>query len=220
MGTLRASLVPSSIRIANRNQSGSSVTVALRYSGESPPRINKVDVSLIARTSRCMTHGPLESSYETSRTDTHPLQSIKLGTEDRWQHSHTENQTWLSELSIPVINTDDSAAILPSFNACLASRSYTLKLKLSLSSMRSVELSYPISILSSMESAKEVSDIMPDYIAVMASPATTAPIAEVPEYNDPIPAYELDRRPEWMEKEEEPDGSVSLIHHGHIARAC
>lgn len=188
-----------------------------------PPSFTRARLTLYSRTLGRTTHSYDEDySGELENWIEREISSIDLGDawDSKWSHSHTESRSWTTDLCLPVtLSGGDSLVIVPSFESCLMSRQYELKIAFSLSSaastllgLASIEYRFPINIVArspnirgdvmqALEVSKDFDDERPSYWDVHASPADVAPMENAPLYTDAISELELDRRPSWQEKD-------------------
>lgn len=208
----------------------SSLQMSFEYKGPSPPSFLKASFVLVARTIRRTTHQSNFKLPEHTNIVHRDMEGTRFGGNGQkaWRQSNTELDTWTRETTLPITLIEDSdVVVLPNFESCLASRRYELLLTISLSApsslmiLHSVKYLFPITVeFDSERLGQQVTAVMggppvnddgeesarlctvPSYEEVSNSPPVRAPMVPVPEYDDPIPALELLRRPSWQDKGE------------------
>lgn len=211
----------------------SPIDLSFTYTGSRPPTISRIVTGVAARSIRRVTHSHDELKSESSSEIYRHIQTTNLsdGGPLDWKHSNTLTNTWHLSLQLPVTFNDspDSSVIVPSFESCLVSRRYFLRLSISLTAssgtplgIRSLEYVVPITIkLPQALSSRRVPSYQASSIAVLPeeerpsywdvadSAGTVAPVAPAPRYSDPIPDEELERRPSWQLKSASETSSAS-----------
>lgn len=202
----------------------SPLPLCLTYTGRRPPILTRVDVQLVARTVRRVTHNHDETKPESSSMICKAVQAINLSDSVplTWRQSNTQLQLWHLDLSLPVsMGGCGVIAVMPSFESCLLARRYRLRLSLSLAAssgyslgFRPLELEVPVSIEQRISSSRSLS-LHPSYFKAQDTPeeqrptywdaaysrAEIAPVVSVPRYTDPVQMDEQDRRPSWQDKD-------------------